>query len=191
MGYIIRSVLASVKLYVGLAVVFGGGLLIYAFVSPLVPGVDPGLLEPEEIESSEIEDELLILINDKRNTNGVARLTVNEGLQAQADRHTDLMVRNGKLAHTVGGSTAGQRLTAAGCETGAENAAGSEIREEMLVDGETIYTDDAEAVAETLYRSWMSSDEHRENMLAGRWRLTGLSVNIHENGTVYASQNFC
>jgi len=191
MGFISRSAVSTVKLYLGLAVVFGGGMLIYAAVSPIVPGVETGLLEPEEIEPEEIEDELLILINEKRNAEGATRLTVNEGLQAQADRHTDLMVENGELAHTVGGSTAGQRLTAAGCEAGAENAAGSLVREDILIDEETIYTDDAEAVAETLYRNWITSDEHRENMLAGRWTLTGLSVGISENGTVYASQSFC
>ena len=174
-----------------LAVVFGGGLLIYAGLAPIIPGVDAGLLEPEEIESDEIEDELLILINEKRNKEGVTRLTVNEGLQAQTERHAEMMVENDKLAHTVAGSTAGERLTAAGCEGGSENAAGSMIREEILVDGERIYTNDAEAVAETLYLSWMSSEEHRENMLSGRWTLTGLSVGVDTNGTVYASQNFC
>jgi len=191
MGYITRSAVASLKLYVGIAVVFGGGLLIFGALAPMIPAVDAGMLEPEEIESEAVEDELLTMINEKRNQAGVARLTVNEGLQAQTERHTELMIRHEELAHTVGGSTTSQRLTAAGCEAGGENAAGSEIRENILVDGEEIYTGDEEAVAETLYRSWINSSEHRENMLNGRWALTGLSVGIDENGTVYASQTFC
>lgn len=191
MGYFTRSLVSSLKLWVGLAVVFGGGVLVYAAVAPVVPGVDAGFAKTEEIEADEIEDELLILINDRRNEERVTRLTVNEGLQAQADRHTDLMVEHGELAHTVAGSTASQRLSAASCEAGSENVAGSEIRERMLVDDDEIYTDDPDAVARTLFLSWINSEEHRENMLAGRWTLTGLSVDIHENGTVYASQNFC
>lgn len=191
MGHITRSLSASLKLWFVLAVVFGGGMLVLEAAAPVAPGDDPGLLEPDEIEADEIEDELLILINEKRNAEGHTRLTVNEGLQAQADRHTNLMVKHGQLAHTVAGSTARQRLSAASCEAGSENVAGSKIRERMLVDDDEIYTNDAEAVAQTLYLSWMNSEEHRENMLAGRWTLTGLSVDIHENGTVYASQNFC
>lgn len=191
MGFISRSVTSTVKLYIGLAVVFGGGLLIYAAVAPIAPGVDPGLLEPNDIEPEDVEDELLILINDKRNSEGVTRLTVNDGLQAQAERHTDLMVENEKLAHNIGGSTTNQRLSAAGCERGSENSAGSIVREDIRVGDETIYTDDAEAIAETLYKNWLTSDQHRENMLAGRWTLTGLSVGISDNGTVYASQSFC
>lgn len=191
MGFVTRSLAATVVMYAVVTIVFGGGALLISGVAPAIPGVDDEPLQPEPIKSDAVEEALLEQVNDHRKAHGLPRLQVLQPIQTQTERHAELMRDHGTLAHTIAGSTATRRIQAAGCDRGAENAALSETYTDLRVAGVEIYTDDAEAVAETLFRSWNTSAPHRDSIESPAWRTTGLSVAIHENGTVYASQMFC
>jgi uncharacterized protein YkwD len=184
LGFVKRSIfltilLTVVVLMMGTALVVGGAL---------IDGFDP---TPDPVKEDEVEDETLERINEIRAERNLPTLVVHEPAKIQATRHSENMAEEGEVSHVINNETAEDRLIAARCTDGAENAAKSIVREDLKVGNDTIYTSSSEDVAEHLVRSWMNSTPHKRIMLSREYRATGLGIHINEDREVYATQIFC
>lgn len=154
-----------------------------------VLGIDS---EPASLDEEQVEDEIQAQINDIRVNSTMIVLKHERALYQQSEAHTERMAENDELAHQIGESRAEERLGKAGCGYGSENVAQSWQFEDIdIPDGPTISTNSEEDLAAAIVASWMSSDGHRDNILNNEWRDTAVSVEITEQGKVYATQMFC
>jgi len=148
--------------------------------------------EAPTLDEDRVEDEVRNQVNEIRSDSSLIVLEHDEDLYQQSEAHTERMAANDRLANQIGESTVDDRLGSAGCAYGSENVAQSwEFEEIDIPDGETISTNSEEELAAALVESWMTSDGHRENILTNDWRHTAVSVEIRDDGKVYATQMFC
>jgi uncharacterized protein YkwD len=189
-GWLYRSAKATVVFWVVislLALGVAGAVTVYD--STLGDGDG---FETEQIDEEQVEDEVQAQVNEIRANSSLIVLEHDRDLHEQSESHTQRMAENEMLSHQIGRSTAEDRLGLAGCGYGSENIIQSWANEEVdIPDHENIRTDDAEALAEALVASWMSSEGHRENILTSEWRSTSVSVEITNDDKVYATQMFC
>lgn len=153
-----------------------------------VVGVDLGR---DPIDEQATESALREQVNDVRQDHGLPKVTRAPEAHTTAKQHSTTMADTGTVAHTLNGSTANDRLRAAGCLPGAENvgqiAAHDRVR---LPNGTSAEANSATAVATILMTLWLDSPGHRENILDDDWRRVGIGVRV-ANGNVYATQVFC
>jgi uncharacterized protein YkwD len=125
-------------------------------------------------EEYQTEQQLLTLANQSRRQQGLAPLTLDEGLSKAALRHAQIMVEAHQLSHEFAGELAlPQRLAAASS---------------LLLDqeGENVALDyDAEHGHEHL----MHSPPHRANLLNPAFNVVGLGV-VRSGDQIYIVQDF-
>lgn len=143
---------------------------------------------PEELDQSEIEEQIHEEVNDRREDHGVETLTYDERIGEIAEYHSEDMSENDYYSHnSPGGEGISDRFQKFNysCEVYGEN-----IRLHTEIYGKT-----ESEIAETAVKSWMNSDGHRENILHSEFSRQGIGVEVgeFENGTsyIYMTQNFC
>ncbi|MGD9212274.1 MAG: CAP domain-containing protein [Desulfobacteraceae bacterium] len=120
-----------------------------------------GLCEPllAAMSPTDVELEVLDLINEERQKNGIHALSWNDQLFEAAALHSEDMAESDYFSHTsLGGSSFIDRITAAGYSYSAAS--------ENIGAGQT----DAQAI----FDSWMNSQGHRENMLSASYCEAGV-----------------
>ncbi len=140
-------------------------------------------------QASELERQMLDLINAERTSRGLNPVQLELRLNDSAEDHSSWMLHQDVFAHTgAGGSSAGQRMESAGFQfsgtwTWAENIAWQSTR------GAPGLADD---VAD-LHNSLMNSPGHRANILSPDVELVGIGIeqgNFDGWDAVMVTQNF-
>ncbi len=125
-------------------------------------------LVPSEANIAEVRVATLCLINRERAAHGESPLTENPHLLAAAQGHSEDMVSRDYFSHTTPtGEAFDTRILASGY-----------VRSNQLYElGENIdcATEYLASPANTV-SAWMNSPEHRENILNGEYRETGMGV---------------
>jgi uncharacterized protein YkwD len=166
------------------AIKAGMGLLLASLVAALAVRIyliRTAPPSPEQIAGlTELEAEILRLVNVERAKAGKSVLTLSPRLAVVARGHSyDMAIRH-YLAH---GSPEG---------TGpAERVGGVGIGYQAI--GENIYMDDTRdesALPRRAVDAWLRSTTHRENMLSGGFTETGVGVARSSEGSFYVTQDF-
>lgn len=140
-------------------------------------------------QASDLEWLMLSLINEERAKYGLAPLKMEMQLNDSAEDHSQWMLEQDVFSHTgAGGSSAGQRMQAAGFDFAGSWAWGENIawRSER---GDAGLEDDVRALHEAL----MNSPSHRANILNPDYEYIGIGIEIGDyNGweAVMVTQNF-
>jgi uncharacterized protein YkwD len=114
-----------------------------------------------------LEARVLVVLNRIRTRHGLIPLHASAGLQASSLRHSREMGALGYFAHTSPtGTTLWQRVAQS-------YPAG---RRESISVGENLFWSSPTVGAARVARLWMSSPEHRANMLAPNWREIGIGA---------------
>ncbi len=139
--------------------------------------------------ASDLEREMLVLINQERTSRGLDPLRLELRLNDAAEDHSDWMLDTNTFNHTgVGGSSPGDRMRDAGFVfsgswTWAENIAYQTPR------GEPGLSDDVE----DLHRALMNSQGHRENILNPNVEVIGIGIEVGQfngNTVIIVTQKF-
>jgi uncharacterized protein YkwD len=122
---------------------------------------------------SEIELEIIKLINDHRANLGLKALKINNFMSGQAKSHTDYMIGKNKIGH----DNFDTRYSAISKELGsgyiAENVAYRYQTAQQVLDG------------------WLkSTDGHKENIEGNKYTETGISVTADTKGYLYFTNIF-
>lgn len=136
-------------------------------------------LKPGNASTSELEQYLFLLINQKRTQNGLPPVVWNEQAARVARLHSRNMAAYNFFSHK---DPDGRKVD------GRADLLG--LRRWQVL-GENIgfnrgFQDPLERVLE----SWMLSAGHRQNLLSGRWKESGLGIAIAPGGTYYFTQVF-
>jgi uncharacterized protein YkwD len=110
------------------------------------------------------------ITNNERAAAGLPALSVSGALEQAAAGHSSYQASRNRMTHTgSGGSSAGNRITAAGYRfrTWGENVAAG-------------YPNCSEVM-----RGWMNSSGHRANILNGAFTQIGVAAATSSNGTIY------
>ena len=114
---------------------------------------------------------LLKLCNDARTNENLTELTINEKLNENAQKRADEIAQSGELSHI--------RPDGSGCLT--------VITTDYNYAGENLAKGDGDA--ENIFKEWMASASHRENIMNGAYTRTGFGC-VQKDGTVYWVQLF-
>ncbi|GAA2882586.1 hypothetical protein Acy02nite_04830 [Actinoplanes cyaneus] len=120
--------------------------------------------------ASPVQQQVLALVNHNRVRAGCSRVTVDRRLIVAANRHASYMARNNHFQHTSRkGQDPGQRVTGAGYRW-------SLYRENLALGQDSPW----EVVA-----GWMTSPEHRANILNCRLHQMGIGLAINAKRVPY------
>ena len=116
---------------------------------------------PPPAPPSQSKNELLSIINNERQKNGIGGLNFNTALGNAAQAHADDMVQNNYFSHTGrDGSSPADRAVRAGY--------GSRWTGENIAGGTR--------GPSQVFSMWMGSTGHRQNMLNPKWKSAGLGI---------------
>lgn len=150
------------QLAIIMALIVATGITTAGVVS-LSPNVSAAMIsrvqESTEADSRQKAEEVLKLVNQARQKEGLAPLTMNDSLQATADLRAKETVTS--FSHT--------RPNQQTCFT-----AGPDLNGENLAAGYP--------TAATAFKGWMNSQGHRENILRSAFKTTGISYYQDPNG---------
>jgi uncharacterized protein YkwD len=123
---------------------------------------------PTSSNLEEVRTATLCLINRERELHGESALTENPKLQAAAQGHSEDMIARNYFNHTTpSGEAFGARILASGYVQ----------RDQTYMIGENIDTATLYlATPAATVTAWMNSPEHRENILNGEFRDSGIGV---------------
>ena len=138
----------------------------------LTAGEKPEAPKPPPTED---EQKLLEWTNKARAEQNLPPFKANARLTAAARGHSADMARQGKMSHVLDGKTPADRVRAAGYDYASV--------------GENIATG-AGVTLEQVFKGWMDSKEHRENILRPGYRETGLGIARNAKGETYYTQTF-
>jgi uncharacterized protein YkwD len=138
---------------------------------------------PSKQDLLAIEESILLLTNNERNTRGLPVFHSSSALAYLSKRQSENMCAARSLEHESdvfpnGWKKFTQRLKIAGLTSGAENIAYRTLREKP------------EKWAKEVVNGWMKSPQHRKNILDPRWRYLGVGVRMCSNRIAYAAQVF-
>ncbi|SEL04358.1 Uncharacterized conserved protein YkwD, contains CAP (CSP/antigen 5/PR1) domain [Aquimarina amphilecti] len=125
----------------------------------------------ELINETNISDDILVLVNQHRQSIGLSTLSKNETAEQLAIDHTKYMISIDEINH----DNFNQRGNILGDE---ENATGT-------AENVARFYQDAQSVVD----GWLNSTGHREN-IEGNYMYTGISAIKDENGRYYYTQLF-
>jgi Cysteine-rich secretory protein family len=129
---------------------------------------------------------MIKLINADRAEAGLKPLKINGDLNAASDAHSEWMLAKDVFSHTgSGGSTAMQRMEAAGYDLTGSWAAGENIALQSER-GNARYWDDVR----DLHKSLMNSPEHRANLMSANYKDIGIGIEVGQftsNGRTFES----
>jgi uncharacterized protein YkwD len=132
--------------------------------------------EAVPLKVSEEELRLLELTNLERKKKELAPLRPNPHLFQLARGHSGNMARQGKMDHVLDGKTPFDRLRDSGY---------------LFVKGaENIAAGDTTVSAADIMKAWMSSKDHRENILLPEYTEVGVGLARDPEGQVYYTQVF-
>lgn len=126
---------------------------------------------PEAENATEVELELLAVVNDHRVSLGQPALEFSEVAYEYANEHNDYMISIGSINHDNFSSRASKISSQVSAEFVAENVAKD-------------YTNAAEA-----FQGWLNSSSHKKTM-EGDFSHTAVSVKINDAGDFYFTQIF-
>ncbi|WP_170762125.1 CAP domain-containing protein [Ruegeria lacuscaerulensis] len=139
--------------------------------------------------ASNLEREMLALINAERTSRGLNPLKLEKRLNDSAEDHSDWMLQSNNFSHTgSGGSSATQRMKAAGFDFSGNWRSGENIAWQSER-GAAGASDD---VAQ-LHQSLMNSPGHRANILNPDFEYIGIGIetgNFNGWNAVMVTQNF-
>jgi uncharacterized protein YkwD len=143
-----------------------------ARAAALLPCADTQLV-PNVANLPHVRAAILCLINEQRAIRGVAPLRVRPRLRAVAMRRSRDMVRRHYFSHP---SAPGGGLNPDFLHLGLRGAS---------MTGENIaWGSDGLSTARSVVAGWMSSTPHRRNMLARRFRFTGVGISMGAPSTL-------
>jgi len=119
----------------------------------------------------QVEDALLQVVNEHRNTLGINALEFSAVAYEYANAHNDYMIAKGDLSHDHFSSRASNIASETNAEYVSENVAKD-------------YTS-----AQKAFEGWLNSPNHRKTM-EGEFTHTAVSVKIDEAGNYYYTQLF-
>lgn len=159
-----------------LALGLTGAIVIRLYILRTAP------LSPEEMAGlTTQESEIIKLVNDERVRAGLTSLKFSPRLAVMARGHSyDMAIRRYFAHNSPEGSTPADRLRGVG------------ITYQAL--GENIYVEDyhdsGAALPPRALKAWLSSPEHRANMLSPGFRETGVGIARSSDGKAYVTQDF-
>ena len=127
--------------------------------------------EKDNVSYSEMELEILQLVNQYRLSNGLDQLLMNEVHYRHARSHTEYMISKNQISH----ENSSERFKAIGNELGSNRF------------GENVAA--GYPTANDVVQAWLSSDGHRKN-IEGDFTLTGISAIRNPKGQYYFTQIF-
>ena len=140
---------------------------------------DANLFESSKIEEvsinvvySDIETEILNLVNKYRETNSLSTLKVLNIISKEADTHTNYMITNGEVSHANFNIRAQNLIKNAGAKFVSENVAYGYSSAQTVVNG------------------WINSSEHRKNIENPDSTHFGISTESDDNGRNYFTHIF-
>jgi uncharacterized protein YkwD len=156
-----------------------------------------------EIRIPELEQRIHELVNVQRKVNDQAPLAWDDELSKIARAHSEDMVKRKYFKHTdPEGLTPMKRAAAAGynaCQLMGENIFQNNLYSRVIEEKKRKATEKTydwnspETIASTTVKSWMGSEEHRQNILNKNYTREAFGVAIAEDddGKVYITQMLC
>lgn len=126
-----------------------------------------------------LERKVFKLINEQRGKLGLASLEWNDEIAEMARLHSENMANYKFFSHTgQDGSMVNDRADAFG------------IKKWRAIGENIAYNRGYENPAASAVERWMQSPAHRENLLNGRWKESGIGVAVAADGTYYFTEVF-
>jgi uncharacterized protein YkwD len=129
----------------------------------LILGLVPAQLASAKVTA--LDREYLNMVNASRDSHGSRPLDIGPRLSRLARQHSRMMARTGHLSHSNLSKILSYVLSAAGENVGV----GGSVHE--------------------VHQTFLNSPAHRANILAGRWKVTGIGV-YEKGGRVWITQMF-
>ncbi|WP_254768945.1 CAP domain-containing protein [Salinilacihabitans rarus] len=163
------------------------------------PGETAYRTDVETISSSSVEDFVHAEVNERRAEHGLDPIEWDGTVASVSRAHSADMHERGYFAHVnPDGEGPYDRFTEVGdyCGVYGENIAKTWVDASVQQPGAngTVEYLTAEGVAEGVVDQWMNSTSHRAAILEADvdgWDRGGVGVYVAEDGTVYATHNFC
>lgn len=148
-----------------------------------------------------LEKEILKLINQKRKENNLKPLKLDKKLNSIAKKHSQDMIKRNFTSHiTPDGLTPNDRAKKAGFnikkkgKNGYRIGIGENIYETQAIMEENgkikYYLEKVSVVAKKAVDSWMASEGHRKNILNPDYNITGIGVAISKDKKIKITQVF-
>jgi len=157
-----------------------------------------------DIDITQLEKRIHVLINKERTKRGLSALSWNDGLRKVARKYSKVMAERNFFSHNdPDGRSFCDRYKAEGIECrirvgdticlGAENIAQDNLYSSYFYrDGERFFSWNTEdQIAGSVVKRWMSSNAHRANILTPYFKRQGIGVAFSDDGKVYVTENFC
>ena len=129
-------------------------------------------LTTSEVSYSEIENKILTLVNEHRETLGLTSLSTLNIISSVADSHTDYMIETGEISHDNFNQRAEVLMNNAGAKSVGENVAYGYNSAEGVIKG------------------WLNSDSHRKVIESANYTHFGISTESNSDGRNYFTQIF-
>lgn len=162
---------------------------------------DPGATSYETddgttVESAAVERAVRERVNEIREEQGAGTLANDEAVASVSRAHSADMHARGYVSHVTPEGDGPfdryrDREDGDRCRAYGENIAVTYLDRSVQTDDGVERYGTAEEVAEGLVKGWMNSEGHRENLLRAGWTHDGVGVYLADDGTVYATHNFC
>jgi hypothetical protein len=124
--------------------------------------------------ASDLERDMLALINGERQSRGLEPLTLEIDLNASAEQHSRWMLRTDTFSHTgANGSSADQRIVQSGFDLSGWAGSGENIAIQSARGAQGFADDVAD-----LHRALMNSDGHRANLLKPEYDYIGIGIEV-------------
>ena len=138
------------------------------------------VIAPLTVAYPRLEDRILALVNQERESAGIKPLFFSPELAKAARQHSGAMAAEGFFEHRGEGEPKlFDRVTASGMDT-------DHVGENIFETSEGV----SGAVADECVEMWMQSEGHRLNMLSPEFDKTGIAVGISRNGENYITEDF-
>jgi uncharacterized protein YkwD len=136
----------------------------------------PSVKEDGPPKLSKELQKVLELTNEARAGEKLPALKLNAALCKAAQAHSANMARQGKMEHVLDGKNPAQRVEAAGYD--------------YAKVGENIAAGANGPPVEAIFKSWMESQHHKDNILNPKYQEIGLGLAADAKGEVYYTQVF-
>lgn len=136
--------------------------------------VEVNLLENNDISISytNIEYEIITLINDYRVSKNLQKLNTYNIVSSEAVSHTNYMIQTGEVSHANFGARYQNLVTYADAKSAAENVAYGY------------------STAQAVVNAWINSDAHRHNIENASFTDFGISTKSNDEGKYYFTNIF-
>ena len=135
------------------------------------------------VDGKELEMAIYEAVNEKRVEVGVEPLVHAERVRLIARLHSKDMAERGYFDH--------ENPEEQGSLERHEQYGACESTNENIVRVGPLKTNGTERIVGVVIEEWSNSPGHNQSMLSSYDKVTGVGVYITENGTLYATQNFC